>query len=271
MLTGAISGAIFGGIGGMGFTGMAHTVAHFAGGAASGAINASITGGDIGRGALIGGISAGASEWASTHISLLSPVSGKSIGAYLVNVTRRAALGGVIGGSVSASQGGRFWSGAQSGATTSAIAYTSNEFIHLAGAVYGAISGGIGGAIAGAASAQEQGRSPFWGAVKGAAIGGAVGALSGLLLPGSSNLTALQALGVGMFSSYAGQVSGNMIEHNPEPYTHISYGAVAGSGLGAFGIPILEACYVSELPAAIGGGGFAGAMEAAGDIFDGKQ
>jgi len=138
LLTGAISGAIFGGIGGMGFTGLAHTAAHFVGGAISGAINGSITGGNIGLNALIGGISAGATEWASGNIDLF-----KLTGNYITDVVKRAALGGLVGGGISTSFGGSFGSGFKNGAMTAAISYTANEFNHQIVLGLGTIAVGV--------------------------------------------------------------------------------------------------------------------------------
>ncbi len=122
MLTGAISGAIFGGIGSMQLSGWAQVGAHTLGGAASGGINAAVTGDNIGQGALIGGISAGVSSGASNF------VPGFSNGNYFHDVGTRAALGGLIGGGVAASQGGQFMAGFRQGAMMSAIAETANGF-----------------------------------------------------------------------------------------------------------------------------------------------
>lgn len=129
MLTGAISGAIFGGIGSLPLKGAGHTLAHTLGGAASGAANGAITGGDIGMNALIGGLSAGASERLG-NFGPLRDVAGTSLGAHLTNMLRRAFIGSVIGGSTSAAMGGSFGRGAALGAQTSAIAYATNEAWH---------------------------------------------------------------------------------------------------------------------------------------------
>lgn len=129
-ITGAISGAIFGGIGSFGLTGTAHTLAHTLGGAASGAANGAITGGDIGMNALIGGFSAGGSEWLGTNIGFLKPVEGRGMGAYMNNMLRRTFIGSVMGGATSAAFGGDFGYGARQGALTSAIAYSTNDWLH---------------------------------------------------------------------------------------------------------------------------------------------
>ena len=125
LLTGAISGAIFGGIGGAGLSGGWLTAAHAVGGAASGAINGAITGGDIGMNALIGGLSAGVTQWAGANTKHF-----EMTGNYIKDVVKRAALGGLIGGTTSAALGGNFLSGLQTGAVTSAISFTANCFMH---------------------------------------------------------------------------------------------------------------------------------------------
>ncbi|MFA4889909.1 MAG: RHS repeat-associated core domain-containing protein, partial [Candidatus Omnitrophota bacterium] len=132
MLTGAISGAIFGGVGSLGLKGLAQTAAHMVAGAASGAATGAVTGGDIGMNALIGGLSAGVSQWMGSNVSFLAPVAGRGVGVYINNVIRRAFIGSVIGGATSAAMGGSFGYGAAQGAKTSAIAYTANEAMHAA-------------------------------------------------------------------------------------------------------------------------------------------
>jgi len=131
ILTGAIGGAIFGYVGYLDFaSSFAQTMAHGVGGALSGGISAAIQGGDIGRGALIGGLSAGAGEFLGSNVPFLQPVSGNGIDAYLANVSRRAAIGAIVGGTTSAALGGSFGSGAQQGGITAAIAYTANHVQH---------------------------------------------------------------------------------------------------------------------------------------------
>ncbi len=130
VVTGAITGAIFNVVGGLNLQGLAHTAAHFGAGAGSGAINASISGNDPGLGALIGGASAGSSEWLGSNVGFLKPVPGKGAGAYINNVSRRAAIGGLTGGGTSAMLGGNFWSGARQGALTAGIAYSTNDWMH---------------------------------------------------------------------------------------------------------------------------------------------
>ena len=128
-LTGAISGAIFGGIGGLGLKGLAHAAAHTLGGAASGAASGAVTGGDIGMNALIGGLSAGASERLGSF-GPLKDVVGNNIGAHVTNMLRHAFVGAVVGGITSTSMGESFGYGAKQGAITSAIAYTANQALH---------------------------------------------------------------------------------------------------------------------------------------------
>jgi RHS repeat-associated protein len=131
-LTGAISGAIFGGIGSLGLKGTAHTIAHTLGGAASGAANGAITGGDIGVNALVGGLSAGASERLG-NFGPLKDVAGTNLSAHITNMLRRAFIGSVVGGVASTAMGSSFGRGAAQGATTAAIAFACNEGMHQTG------------------------------------------------------------------------------------------------------------------------------------------
>ncbi len=130
VMTGAIGGAIFGGIGALKLTGIGHTIAHTLGGAAAGAANGAVTGQDVGMNALVGGISAGASEFLGNNVSILKDVAGNNLGAHINNMLRRAFIGSVIGGAASAATGGSFGRGAALGARTSAIAYVANEAMH---------------------------------------------------------------------------------------------------------------------------------------------
>ena len=126
-ITGAIGGALFGFVGGFDLSGAAQAVAHTWAGATSGVASAAITGGDIGRSALIGGLSAGI---ACGIGNIIPEFSGNSFGSYLGNVTRRAAIGAVVGGGVSAATGGDFGYGAKQGAISASIAYTANDWLH---------------------------------------------------------------------------------------------------------------------------------------------
>jgi hypothetical protein len=94
---------------------MAKAAVHTVAGAASGAVNAAITGGDIGREALIGGLSAGVAEY---------------IGADKMGMGGRMALGAATGGMASVISGGDFVQGALQGAWTSAVAYMCNHMMH---------------------------------------------------------------------------------------------------------------------------------------------
>jgi RHS repeat-associated protein len=117
ILTGAISGAVFGGIGSWAQTNQIgnsmRAFAHGVGGAATGAVNSAITGGNIGQGALISGLSAG-----------LGVKFGGS------NILSRTAFGGLVGGVASTATGGDFWTGAKQAAITSAIAFVVNDTAH---------------------------------------------------------------------------------------------------------------------------------------------
>ena len=77
--------------------------------------------------ALVGGLSAGASKAAGLYVPLLKDASVEGIGDLLANTAKQAAIGAVVGGSVSAAFGGSFGRGAQYGAFTSAIAYNANQ------------------------------------------------------------------------------------------------------------------------------------------------
>ncbi len=132
-LIGAISGALFNIAGGLPLQGFAHTIGHTIAGAVSGAISGVITGDDIGMNAIIGGISAGASEWLGSNVNFLKPVAEKSIGAFVNNLAKKTFTGAVIGGATSSALGGDFGEGAISGARTAAIAYTCNEALHEGG------------------------------------------------------------------------------------------------------------------------------------------
>jgi hypothetical protein len=123
-ITGAISGAMFYAAGSLCIMaksfaeGAVLTAAqvgiHATAGAASGVINASITGGDIGREALIGAMSAGASRY----------FGGK--------FPQRILIGSAMGGISSVAAGGDFFQGAWQGAWTSAISFVCNEIAHRA-------------------------------------------------------------------------------------------------------------------------------------------
>jgi RHS repeat-associated protein len=119
-LTGAIGGLI-GGLGGIlgGAIGgtVGGVVGAAVGGAASGAINAAITGGDVGYGALVGGIS-GVISFGVGQINLPSNYVGKLAGYALSS--GGGALGGGIGSEIA---GGSFGDGAASGAIGGALAY----------------------------------------------------------------------------------------------------------------------------------------------------
>ncbi len=127
-ISGAISGAMFYGAGqviaGCNITNASGVVigntlsaieqagVHAVAGAFSGAVNAAITGGNVGQGALIGGLSAGMAKY----------MGGKT--------PARIATGALTGGVSSVLAGGDFAEGAIQGAWTSAIAYKCNDLMH---------------------------------------------------------------------------------------------------------------------------------------------
>ena len=104
---------------------------HAAAGAMAGGINAAITGGDIGRGALTGWISAGLAKYAGGALfepngydeSLLSNNFAKQLRA-------RSATRGVTGGISAEIYGGSFGQGFGQGAWTAAYGYACNDWLH---------------------------------------------------------------------------------------------------------------------------------------------
>jgi hypothetical protein len=127
--TGAISGTFFGYVGFLGAEGIVEgigtTIAHTVAGVASGAAGAAITGSDIGMGAAIGGISAGAAEFLGSNVPFLKDVADDFSG----NLIRRSAIGAIVGGGVSSAFGGSFGRGAQYGAISSSIGYVANHWL----------------------------------------------------------------------------------------------------------------------------------------------
>jgi hypothetical protein len=128
-ITGAISGAMFYAAGSAittmaieGANGPAFVAAkvalHATAGAASGAVNAAISGGDIGQGAIIGGLSAGMAE------------------RFGGGIPQRMLIGSAMGGVSSAMAGGSFFDGAWQGAWTSAVAHVCNHMMHKITSVY---------------------------------------------------------------------------------------------------------------------------------------
>jgi RHS repeat-associated protein len=131
ILTGAISGAIFGGIGDLGgvnalnWGNTARTIAHGVGGAMSGTIGAAITGGDLVEGALIGGVSAGVTQYLGHNFGVLNAENN-----FAQAFAGRTIIGATLGGLASESTGGHFLDGAKNGAISSAIAFLANDFMH---------------------------------------------------------------------------------------------------------------------------------------------
>jgi len=143
-MTGAISGGFFGGAGfGINTYGVDNSFAqagiHAAAGASSEAINSTITGGDVGMGAAIGGLSAGVAKYAGGFLP----------DNYATQLVGRSVIGGVIGGSVAEAYGGDFGKGFANGAMTSGIGYLANGLSHrlgLGNAIKEAVVKGFGGA-----------------------------------------------------------------------------------------------------------------------------
>lgn len=129
MLTGAVSGALFGGVGGYingmsqagtALSGLSQVGLHAGAGAISGGINSAITGGNIGQGMLIGGLSGGFGKYAGGFIPE----------GYGYQLAGRTLIGGVTGGMASVISGGDFGQGFRSGATTAAIGFIANDWLH---------------------------------------------------------------------------------------------------------------------------------------------
>ncbi|ABW67507.1 YD repeat-containing protein [Desulfosudis oleivorans Hxd3] len=126
-LTGAIQGAIFGGIHcipGMGegvnaFSAAKQATVHFMGGMVGGGISAAVTGGDVGQGAVIGGLSAGVGKFAG-----MKYLDGENWG---VQLGGRSLLGGTFGGVAAEMSGGDFGDGFVQGARMAAIAMICND------------------------------------------------------------------------------------------------------------------------------------------------
>jgi hypothetical protein len=129
-LTGAISGAFFTGAGliGKGLDSVVQAGINGFAGAASGAINAGIQGGDIGQGALIGGVSAGVAKYTGLELgksSIFRDVS--AFGQHAMQLGTRTGIGAVMGGISAEMIGGSFGEGASMGAWTAAYAYAFNQ------------------------------------------------------------------------------------------------------------------------------------------------
>ena len=145
-LAGAISGALFFGagelIGGLNlvtpggyFTDttalLEGALIHAGAGAASGAMGAAISGGNVGLGALTGGLSAGAAEGvggalSGTHwFSSLQPED-----KFFAGLVSRVGVGAVTGGIASEMAGGRFLQGMGQGAWTAAYGFIFNGLFH---------------------------------------------------------------------------------------------------------------------------------------------
>ncbi len=135
-LTGAIGGALFAGAGEIiaasngTMTATMQAVTHVMAGGLSGGINSVLEGGSFGQGALIGGLSAGASKYAGEAIPFLKDGSSKTFLQFSGNAVRRSIVGAVIGGATSAAMGGTFAQGAKNGAISAGIGYAANDSLH---------------------------------------------------------------------------------------------------------------------------------------------
>ena len=126
LLPGAISGAFFYGAGsflekGAGL--IEKVAAHSMAGAASGGINAAISGGDVGLGALTGGVAAGISMYAGVSFGLDKM---DNVGEFSRSLAGRMAVGGVTGGIAAELYGGDFGKGFGQGATTAGAGFLFN-------------------------------------------------------------------------------------------------------------------------------------------------
>jgi RHS repeat-associated protein len=100
---------------------------HAAAGSVSGAAGAALKGGDIGLGAVVGGISAGSSEYLGQFVP----------NDYAAQLAGRSLIGGVTGGVASSIYGASFTQGFSQGAITGGFAYMFNHMLHDArGLVY---------------------------------------------------------------------------------------------------------------------------------------
>jgi RHS repeat-associated protein len=126
-LVGAASGLVGAGVGmavtslatswGIG-SGLAGVIGSTAGGAASGALGSIITGGNIGQGALyggIGGLAGGATSLATKDMRFWERLGLSSLS------------GGVVSGVFAEAQGGKFWNGFAAGAGGAAAGFLGNE------------------------------------------------------------------------------------------------------------------------------------------------
>jgi RHS repeat-associated protein len=112
---------------GLELTSAAQAGIHAAAGAAAGGINSAITGGDIGRGAVVGGISGGIAKFAGTELFGQGKLFSDGFGYQLVG---RSVIGGVTGGIAAGIYGGDFGQGFGYGAWTAAFGYLFNEGAH---------------------------------------------------------------------------------------------------------------------------------------------
>lgn len=133
-LMGAIGGAFFGAAGdiikaGHFALGMS-SVTHMIAGASSGAIGSAIQGGNIGQGALIGGLAAGAAKFAGAQFNLAGGSSANEFIKFSSTLVKQSIIGAAVGGVASVATGGNFGDGARMGAITAGIAFLANDSLH---------------------------------------------------------------------------------------------------------------------------------------------
>lgn len=151
MATGAISGAIFFGVGQLGLTGIEQITAHALGGALSGGISSAISGGDIGLGMLTGAIAAGMGEYIGG-----AGYFGDDFGPQLIG---RSTVGALTGGVTSVIYGQDFFDGFMQGAKTAAIGFMCNHALHDIG--NGVLKGIVEGTKGAGKALWETGKALF--------------------------------------------------------------------------------------------------------------
>lgn len=105
---------------------VAKVATHSAVGMATGAISAVANHGDVLRGALTGGLSAGVASYLGGYI----PSVGGKYGDFGIKLAGHSAIGSLTGGISSVVMGGSFGEGAAQGAWTSAYGFIFNEAMH---------------------------------------------------------------------------------------------------------------------------------------------
>jgi RHS repeat-associated protein len=111
---------------------------HFTVGVMSGAVNAAITGGDIGKSAVISGLAAAAGKLAMAGGLPKLPIyqHADKLGKFALEGTTAVATGTVMGGVSAEIMGGDFGQGAAQGAWTSAFGFGFNGVVHSLTAIW---------------------------------------------------------------------------------------------------------------------------------------